>query len=121
MKRIQFVSDRLVEQIIAGEKTASVTKVGEVDLDEDEYNHGLVVGDQYQVFDSDLKPRCIIRITGMELSRWDSIPDKLWQGETNKDADEFRADHIEWFDNPGPDYEFVAYYFQTIPDKPPPN
>ena len=112
MKRIQFVSDRLVQQIIDGEKTASVCVLGEVDLDEDDYNHGLVVGDYYRVYNSELKPRCAIRITGMELCRWDDIPERLWQGETNKNAEEFRVDHVEWFENPGPDYEFVAYYFE---------
>ena len=39
MKRIQFVSDSLVDQIIAGRKTASVVLLEEVDVDEDEYNH----------------------------------------------------------------------------------
>lgn len=112
MKRIQFVSDRLVQQIIDGEKTASVCMLGEVDLDEDEYNHGLVVGDQYEVYDSELKPNCVIRIIGMELCCWDAIPERLWRGETNKNADEFKEDHLEWFENPKPDYEFVAYYFE---------
>lgn len=112
MKRIQFVSDRLVEQIIQGEKTASVVSLGEVDLDEDEYNHALVVGHYYEVYDSQLKPRCAIRITAMELCRWDNIPERLWRGETNTDADEFRADHVEYFDDPSDDFEFVAYYFE---------
>ena len=44
MKRIEFVSDRLVEQIIEGRKTASVVRLDMVDVDEDEYNHALVVG-----------------------------------------------------------------------------
>ena len=91
--------------------------VGEVDLDEDEYNHGLVVGEYYQVYDSRPVARCMIRITGMELCRWDSVPERLWRGETNQNADEFRADHIDWFDNPGPDYEFVAYYFELVEER----
>lgn len=113
-KRIQFVSDRLVEQIIDGLKTASVVEVGEVDLDEDEYNHGLVVGDRYDVYDSALKPRCTIRIVGMELCRWDTVPERLWRGETNISADEFRDDHVDYFENPADDFEFVAYYFEHV-------
>ncbi len=111
-RRIQFVSDRLVEQIIAGEKTASVVELGDVDLDEDEYNHALVVGTFYDVYDLGLRSRCTIRITAMELCRWDDIPERLWSGETNKSADEFQADHIDYFEDPADDFEFVAYYFE---------
>ena len=112
MKRIEFVSDRLVEQIIEGRKTASVVLLDEVDVDEDEYNHALVVGRYYEVYDSVRKPRCVIRITGMELCRWDRIPERLWKGETNENADEFRTDHLDYFENPEDDFEFIAYYFQ---------
>lgn len=112
MKRIQFVSDRLVEQIIEGRKTASVVTLDEVDIDEDEYNHALVVGHYYEVYDSKLKPRCTIRITGMELCRWDNIPERLWKGETNKNPEEFKEDHLENFENPSDGFEFVAYYFE---------
>lgn len=114
MKRIQYVSDRLVEQIIEGRKTASVVTLDMVDVDEDDYNHSLVVGHYYKVYDSKLKPRCTIRITAIELCRWDNIPERLWRGETNDNPDEFRADHIEYFKNPAYDFEFVAYYFQLI-------
>lgn len=117
-KRIQFVSDRLVEQIIQGRKTASVSELGDFEFDEDEYNSALVVGDYYRVYDSTLKNRCTIRITAMELCRWDNIPERLWQGETNVSADEFREDHVDYFDNPSDDFEFVAYYFQLVTQDP---
>jgi len=113
-KRIQFVSDQLVEQIIEGSKSASVTRLGEVNIDEDEYNHALVVGEYYDVYDSNLNKRCTIRITSMELARWDNIPKRLWQGETNSNAEEFRKDHEEYFDHPSSDFEFVAYYFELV-------
>ena len=114
MKRIQFVSDNLVQQIIEEQKTASVVSLEEVDVDEDEYNHALVVGYYYEVFDSLCVPRCVIRITGMELCRWDSIPERLWKGEANTSAEEFKEDHIDYFDNPDDDFEFIAYYFTLI-------
>jgi uncharacterized protein YhfF len=114
MKRIEFVSDRLVEQIIEGRKTASVVLLEEVDVDEDEYNHALVVGHYYEVYDSQRNPRCVIRITEMELCRWDDIPERLWKGETNKDADEFKADHVDYFEDPQDDFEFIAYYFHLV-------
>jgi uncharacterized protein YhfF len=113
-KRIQFVSDRLVEQVICGLKTASVAGVGEVEQAEDEYNSALVVGEYYDVYDSALEPCCVIRIVAMELCRWDAIPERLWRGETNVSADEFRADHLDYFEHPADDFEFVAYYFERI-------
>ncbi len=113
-KRIQFVSDRLVEQIIQGLKTASVVHLGEAAENLDEYNSALFVGDYYEVFDSSLAHRCTIRITAMELCRWDNIPERLWRGETNVSADEFREDHDDYFDHPADDFEFVAYYFHLV-------
>ncbi len=114
MKRIEFVSDRLVQQIIDGMKTASVVSLDMVDVDEDEYNHALVVGSFYEVYDGERKPRCVIRISGMELCQWGNIPEKVWVGENNVDADEFKAHHLEYFNNPDDDYEFVAYYFHLV-------
>jgi uncharacterized protein YhfF len=110
--RTQFVSDTLVRQVVEGRKTASVVALGEVDVAEDEYNDALVVGRTYDVYDSGLKRRATIRIIAMELCRWDAIPERLWRGETNASADEFRSDHAEYFGDPGGDFEFVAYYFE---------
>lgn len=112
--KIQFVSDNLVQQIIDTKKTASVVEIDEVDVAEDEYNDALVVGRFYDVYDSALAKRATIRIVGMDLCRWDDIPERLWRGETNIDADEFREDHREYFNNPADDFEFVAYYFTLV-------
>lgn len=112
--KIQFVSDNLVRQIIEGRKTASVAEIEEIDIAEDEYNDALVVGRYYDVYDSALVKRATIRIVGMELCRWDKIPERLWRGETNVDADEFREDHREYFNNPAPEFEFIAYYFALV-------
>ena len=113
-RRMTFVSDRLVEQIVEGRKTASVAALDEVDVAEDEYNDALVVGKFYDVYDSGKIPRVTIRITAMELCRWDRIPERLWRGETNASADEFRDDHVDYFDDPDDDFEFVAYYFERV-------
>ena len=112
--KIQFVSDALVDQIIEGRKTASVCSLSDVDGAEDEYNDALVVGRYYDVYDSKLEPRTTIRVVAMELCRWDSIPERLWRGETNSNADEFRSDHEGYFGDPGDDFEFVAYYFEMV-------
>jgi uncharacterized protein YhfF len=114
MKRIQFVSDHLIEQINEKNKTASVARLDNLGRDEDEYNHALIVGEFYDVYDSKLIRRCTIRITSIELCRWDDIPERLWRGEANENADEFREDHKEYFDYPPDGFEFAAYYFQLI-------
>ncbi len=111
-RSIQFVSDTLVQQIVENWKTASVVNVGEVDIKDGEYDDPLVVGEYYDVYDSFLKVRATIRIVGMELCRWDDIPERLWRGETNISAEEFRDDHLDYFENPGKDFEFIAFYFE---------
>lgn len=113
-RAIQFVSDVLVQQIVEGRKTASVARLGEVDSAQGEYDDPLVVGEYYDVYDSSLTARTTIRIVGMELCAWEQIPERLWKGETNMSADEFRSDHQEYFDNPEPGFEFVAYYFERV-------
>jgi len=113
-RRMQFVSDALVEQVVRGEKTASVMAVGQVDVTEGDYDDPLVVGEVYDVYDSSLLKRATIRVTAMELCSWDHIPERLWRGEANQSADEFRSDHLDYFNNPGPGFEFVAYYFRLI-------
>jgi uncharacterized protein YhfF len=113
-RRIQFVSDRLVEEIVAGQKTASVVGLEDVDVKEDDYNDALVVGAVYDVYDSQLVRRASIRLVAMELCRWDAIPERLWRGEGNQSAEAFRQDHLDYFDHPDSDFEFVAYYFKRV-------
>lgn len=113
-RRIQFVSDALVQQIVEGKKTASVVRLGEVDVADGDYDDPLVVGEIYDVYDSTLAVRATVRIVAMELCRWDDIPERLWRGEANASADEFRRDHTDYFNGPGPGFEFVAYYFEQV-------
>lgn len=113
-RKIQFDFDGLVQQIVDGKKSASVVRLGEVDIAEGDYDDPLVVGEYYDVYDSHLIVRARIRIVAMELCRWDTIPERLWRGETNINADEFREDHIYYFENITPDLEFVAFYFELV-------
>jgi len=112
VRRMQFVSDELVQQVVEGRKTASAMRLGEVDVTDGEYDDPLVVGELYDVFDSRLVKRATIRVVAMELCRWDSIPERLWRGEANVSADEFRQDHGGYFGDPDDSFEFVAYYFE---------
>jgi len=106
-----------VEQIAAGRKTASVAALGEVNEEEDQYNSALVVGDYYDVHYDDRRRACTVRIVGMELCRWDDVPERLWKGETNASARGFRDDHADYFNDPSDDFEFVAYYFALVQDQ----
>jgi uncharacterized protein YhfF len=116
IKNIQYISDQLVEQIVGGRKTAGVVRLGEIDEELNAYNSALVVGDYYQVYDSELVPRCVIRIVAMEVCRWDDIPERLWRGDVNSSAGEFRQNHRQYFNDPAGDFEFVAYYFKLDKD-----
>ncbi len=114
MKRIQFAFDGLVDQIIAGKKTASATELNDIHRDVNEFDQAIFLNEIYEVYDSLHRVRAKIRIIGMEMCRWDSIPERLWKGEGNINADEFRQDHISYFNNPSNDFEFAAYYFERI-------
>ena len=115
-RKIQIDFDSLVGQIVEGRKTASVVRLGEVDIAEGAHDDPLVVGEYYDVYNSHLERRATIRITAMELCRWDNIPERLWRGETNNNAEEFRQDHLYFFDTVTPDLEFVAFYFELVKD-----
>ena len=113
-KKIQFVYDYLAEQIVDGRKTASVATFEDAFIDEDEYNQALMIGKYYDVYTLNHIKKCTIRIVAMEVCRWDNIPERLWRGETNINAEEFKQDHLEYFDHPNDDFEFLAYYFEKV-------
>lgn len=113
-RRIQFVSDALVQEIVDGIKTASVVGLGDVDIADGNYDDPLVVGEFYDVYDSALTVQATIRVVAMELCRWDAIPERLWRGEGNVDADGFKVDHVDFFHNPTADFEFIAFYFENV-------
>lgn len=109
--RMTFVSDRLIDQIIEGIKTATVERIDEQGY-LNEWDTGLGIGYVYTVHDSKRVPKCKIRILRLELCQWRDIPDWLWKGETNDNADEFREDHLGYFDNPSDSFEFVGIEFE---------
>ncbi len=111
--RMSFTSDHLIDQIIEGRKTASTEwlhRQGEVD----EWDSAIQVGTVYTVCDSHRVPRCTIRVTSIRLCQWHSIPEWLWRGETNATPEEFQADHVDYFENPGNDFEFIGYEFELV-------
>jgi hypothetical protein len=50
----------------------------------------------------------------MELCIWRDISERLWRGESNTSAEEFRKDHENYFNKPSDDFEFIAYYFHLV-------
>ena len=116
--RMQWSSQpELIDQIITGVKTATVTRLQWL-RGYDEYTTALYVGDTYTVFDGNREARCRVRITALELTRWDSIPERLWRrdpattGETSLAA--FIQDHDAFFGHPAGDFEFLAVYFERV-------
>ena len=109
----------LIEQIIDGVKTATVTRLEWQD-GYDEYSTPLRVGEIYTVYDGERIARCRVRVTALERTRWGEIPERLWRrdpattGETSLEA--FMGDHYEFFGRPDAGFEFVAVYFDRLED-----
>ena len=114
---MQWNEPALVGQIVDGRKTATVRRV-EWHEGLDAWNTALRVGAVYTVHDAGRRPCCRIRLTGVELVRWDAIPRRLWErdpavtGETGETA--FRADHAGFFGEPDGAFEFLAIYFERV-------
>jgi len=112
--RMQWYDATLIEQIVAGTKTATVRHLAWSE-GLDDFNTPLHVGAFYTVYDREKRLRCRLRITAIELTRWSAIPEALWRrdpatsGEVSLEA--FRDDHWDYFDQPGNDHEFLAVYF----------
>ena len=116
--RMQWLDRRLIDQIIAESKTATVRRLSE-SPGIDSYNTALQVGAVYQVFDADFQPRVAVRLTAVELASWGDLPEALWRrdpaasGEVGEAA--FRSDHFDYFGQPDDKFEFLALYFEPMP------
>ena len=114
---MQWYDATLIDQIVAGSKTATVRHLAWSE-GLDAFNTPLHVGAVYTVFDREERPRCRVRITAIELCRWGAIPEALWRrdpavsGEASLEA--FRGDHRDYFSDPGDDHEFLAVYFDRV-------
>ncbi len=115
--RMQWNQSELVEQIVEGLKTATVWFI-EWGTGIDEYNSPLQVGQIYTIYNGQFQARCKVRLTGVELTRWGAIPERLWQedpaasGERSLEA--FIGDHYDFFGQPDDTFEFLAVYFELI-------
>ena len=121
-KRIQFWGrdendDQLLDQVLEGKKTATATPSFEYSVPLGEFDDGgYVIGDLVEVYDLRCNLRCQIRITEEYETKLSHIPEKLWQGECNESAEEFKKDHIYcWSEHcPDDDFEFIVNHFELV-------
>lgn len=98
-KRTQFWGanaddDRLVREILAGHKTATVCPADEYYTAMNEFDDGgMEVGDDVEVYDLRGRLRCVIAITEVYPVTFGAIPEKLWRGEGCTSAEHFREEH----------------------------
>jgi uncharacterized protein YhfF len=115
--RMQWTETELVEQIITGQKTATVSPLDRR-TEIDEFNSAWEVGAVYTVYDGQRQPRCKVRLTEIRLERWGAIPEKLYtrdpavSGDTTLVA--FVGDHYDYFHQPGDDFEFLSIFFDLV-------
>jgi uncharacterized protein YhfF len=122
LKRTQFWGkdendDRLILQIIAGKKTATVCPSEIYSLPEGDYEDGgFVKGDIVEVYDLKERLRCIIKITEVYETAFGDIPEKLWKGECNNSEEEFKDDHIScWSEYSVTDgFRITANHFELV-------
>lgn len=87
--------DRLVRQILNGEKTATCCPSEYFDIaDGDCDDGGHAVGDIVEVYDLKQRLRCLIEITGIYTTTLGAPPEQLWRGECCADVQEFVAEHL---------------------------
>lgn len=87
--------DRLVRQILRGEKTATCCPSRYFGAAEGDYRDGgYAVGDLVAVYDLRERLRCIIEITAIYETVLGDPPEELWRGEGNDSADEFVREHF---------------------------
>ncbi|MBD3160734.1 MAG: ASCH domain-containing protein [Candidatus Eisenbacteria bacterium] len=122
LKRIQFYGrtpddDHLVREILAGLKTATVSRTFEYDHADGEFDDGgWEVGDLVEVYDLRQRLRATIRITEVYPVRFGAIPERLWRAEVCRSAEHFRQAHREcWPDTDlTDDYPLVAMHFELV-------
>jgi uncharacterized protein YhfF len=121
-KRTQFWGahlddDRLIRQVMAGIKTATVCKADEHYVALNEFDDGgMTAGDVVDVHDLRGRFRCVIRITEVYPVKFGDIPEKLWRGEVCTSAEHFRADHRAcWPEYALTDeFEMMATHFELV-------
>ncbi|MCD6336947.1 MAG: ASCH domain-containing protein [Candidatus Marinimicrobia bacterium] len=122
LKRMQFWGqnkddDRLVLEILKGKKTATACKADEYHLPDGDFDDGgWETGDIVEIYDLRERLRCKVKITEVYKCKFGNFPDKLWIGENNTSAEEFRNDHRSCWPEYDltDDFEMMATHFKLI-------
>ena len=120
LKRAQFWGrsaddDCLLQQVLAGAKTASVGLARDWLVPDGDYDDGgYVAGDLLEVYDRRGRLRCHIRVTEVYETEFGRIPEKLWRGEVCTSAEDFRSGHQAcWADEMlTDDTAIIAFHFE---------
>ena len=116
LKRTQFWGedendDRLIGQILTGQKTATASPANSYFESNGDYDDGgYEVDELVEVYDLVGKLRCIIRITEVYQTPFAIIPEKLYKQECNSSAEEFQQEHIECW----PEYDLTDDFYLPL-------
>jgi uncharacterized protein YhfF len=122
LKRAQFLAgksgdDQLLDQLLAGRKTASAGLARDRHVPDGDYDDGgYLVGDLVEVYDRLGCLRGHIRITDVYETTFGCIPGKLWRGEVCASAEDFRHGHRKcWADEVLTDEtRIMAFHFDLV-------
>ncbi|CAK6500893.1 hypothetical protein PANPA_00443 (plasmid) [Pantoea sp. Nvir] len=109
------LADRLVTLVIAGKKMASC---GSLQMWQDEESKP-EPGGYSIILDGAGQPRCVIRTTGLFLTRFDRVTPEMamLEGEDDLSLESWRREHQRFFQNEGtfhPEMELVFETFQLV-------
>jgi uncharacterized protein YhfF len=91
---IPEIANELIGQTLAGTKTATVRPASSWGVPLHDYDSArFKVGDLVELRDAGGAAHGQLRLTEVYDCTFGDIPERLWRGETNNSADEFRADH----------------------------
>jgi uncharacterized protein YhfF len=122
LKRAQFWGrdaddDHLLQQVLAGTKTATADLANHWHVSDGEYDDGgYLPGDIVEVYDLRGRLRCHIRIVDVYETKFGDIPERLWRGEACTSAEDFRRGHRAcWADRVlTDDTPIVACHFELL-------
>jgi uncharacterized protein YhfF len=109
--------DRLLRQIIAGQKTATACPLSDYFAWGSAFDDGsFELGDVVDVYDLKGQLRCRIEITEVYRTKFGEIPEKLWRGECNSSAEAFQEDHrVCWSEyTVNDDFDMMVNHFKLL-------
>lgn len=106
------LADRLATLVIAGKKVASCGSLQSWNKDDEKPQPG-----GYSiVLDGVGQPRCVIRTTGLFLTRFDRVTPEMamLEGEGDLSLESWRSEHQRFFQNEGSFHQEMELVFETF-------